>query len=370
MKIEYNKETNTISIGKYSTNNYKPLTFKDWLYEVLCANECTFKVYPRKEYYKSATKVLQCTPSVMYKIFRKLQYKMYVVPYLEYVNKIGFNKGGVDSVMLEKIVKNKEILDQAKEDGLLNIIPFICHRSKNPAELKTMYGKHWKKIANNSLNKNKYLSSLGVRAGEYAEVPTTLLMQKRLCNSGSVELLKHLTLHYKGKWKGIGKNRNIVDTFLDTQRLADNLGKVVNPAWSPRRLKEEHDKFSKEVNAKKYSKDVFKSLEKIQVKELLHKSGICAVLLDNAFDIADEGTCMNHCVGLYAGDVARGIYLVYSIRDMQGNRLSTLGVIIYKDSNPLVSFVFNQHYGKCNSTVTSEDQIELVKNVILKLNKE
>lgn len=365
MKIEYNKETNTISIGKYSTSKYKHLTFKDWLYEVLIENDCTAKVYPRKEYYKTATEVLTCTPSVMYKIFRKLQYKVYVVPYLEYVNKIGFKKSGVDVCMLEKIIENKEILDQVKEDGLLNIIPFICHRSKNPAELKTMYGKHWKKIANNSLHRNKYLSLFGVKAGEYTELPTTLLKHKRLCTHHSVELIKHLTLHYKGKWKDIEKNYAVIHLFDDTEKLADTLGKVVNPAWSPRRLKEEHDKLAKEVNAKKYSKDVFKSLEDVQVKELQHKSGISAVLLDNAFDIADEGTCMNHCVGLYTSDVARGTYLVYSVRDMQGSRLSTLGIRIIEGK-----YVFNQHYGKCNSVVTDVEQIAVVESILVELNKE
>ena len=89
------------------------------------------------------------------------------------------------------------------------------------------------------------------------------------------------------------------------------------------------------------------------------------MLLDNAFDIADEGTCMNHCVGLYAGDVARGTYLVYSVRDMKGNRLSTLGIRIVEGK-----YVFNQHYGKCNSVVTDVEQIAIVESVLVKLNKE
>lgn len=375
MKIEYNKETNTITIGKYVVSKYKHLTFKDWLYEVLIENDCHAKVYPRKEYYKTATEVLQCTPSVMYKIFRKLQYKAYVVPYLEYVNKIGFRKNGVDYYTLEKIVKNKALLDQAKEDNLWNLIPFICQFSKSPAELKVMFGKHWKKIVNNSLNKNKYLALLGARAGAYCNVPTTLLKQQSLCRHNSLELMQYLTMHYKGKWSIISNDYKVLHLFCDTQLLADSLGKEVNPKWSPRRLKEEHDKFSKEVNAKKYSKGVFESLATIKVKSLVYKSGVSAVLLDNAFDIAEEGTCMNHCVGGYSGEVAKGNYLVYSIRDKDGLRISTLGIHIVKGSmedkgSDQSRYVFSQHYGKYNSPVTDLEQIAIVESLLIQLNKE
>lgn len=362
MKITLCKEKQTISIGNFSIDKYTATAFKPWLHKVLLDNDCYASTYPRKAYYKTATEVLQCTPSVLYKHFMKLQYKVYIVPYLEYMNKIGFNKGGVNIAALDKIIKNKELLEQAKKDNLWNLIPFICHFSKSPAELKVIFGKDWRKIANNSLHRNKYLSVIGNTIVEYIDVPTTLIKQRRLtCHSAN--LLKHLELHYKGKWKDIGKNSSVIDLFVDTERLADNLSKLVNPAWTPRRLKEEHDKMSKEINAKKYSKEVFKSIENVQVKELQHK-GVHAVLLDNAFDIADEGTCMNHCVGLYSRAVATGDYLVYSVRDLSKNRLSTVGINIINGE-----YIFNQHYGKCNLAVSCPEQTALVKELIIKLNK-
>lgn len=366
MKLNWCEESKTISIGAFKANGYTKYTLKSWLLIVLAENKHFVSTYHVREFYKEATTILQCTPSVLYKIFNKLQYKHFVVPYMDYASKIAFNKRGVDPAMLDKVVKNKVILDQAKEDGLMNLIPFVCQHGKNPSELKGMFGKHWKKIANNSLHKNKYLSKFGKNAGEYAEIPTTLLMQKRF-SGASVFLMKHLALHYKGKWKDVGKSYTTVNTITDTERLADTLGKVVNPAWTPRRLKEEHDKLAKEVNARKYSKDVFVSVKNIKHKELEHQ-GISAILLDNAFDIAEEGTSMNHCVGMYGSNVARGTYLVYSIRDNEGSRLSTLGINIYKENNPLIRYVFNQHYGKCNATVTCEKQKYLVDHLIESLN--
>lgn len=371
MQLNWSDESKTISIGNFKTNKYISHSLYDWTNCVLIANGYNFegKRYEFKRFYKEAADFLKCTPSVLYKIFNKLQYKHFVVPYMDYASKLAFNKRGIDPVMLSKIVKNKDTLDQVKSDGLMNLIPFVCKHGKNPSELKEMFGKHWKKIANNSLHKNKYLSLFGVHAGKYAEVPTTLLMQRRLIQCASINLMKHLELHYKGAWKDIEKNHAVLHTFIDTERMADILGKKVNPAWTPRRLKEEHDKLVKEVNARKYSKDAFDSVKDIKHKEVKHR-GICAILLDNAFDIAEEGTCMSHCVGMYGTDVNRGNYLVYSIRDEAGNRLSTLGIIIYNDNKSPTRFMSNQHYGKCNSTVTSEDQIELVESVILKLNKE
>lgn len=370
MKLIWNEESKTISIGDFKVNSFVKLNLKEFTRRVLMDNNHRTSFRSMKTVYKDFTNNVGCTPSVLYKIFNKLQYKHFVVPYMDYAGKLAFNKRGVDPVMLNKIVKNKDTLDQVKSDGLMNLIPFVCQHNKNPQELKGMFGKHWKKIANNTLHKNKYLSKFGKNAGEYAEVPTTLLKQSRL-SGASVDLMKHLTLHYKGQWNCVSKNTEtlqVVHLFRDTERMAGHLGKVVNPVWTPRRLKEEHDKFAKDINAKRYSKDEFVSVKDIKHKEVKHQD-ICATLLNNAFDIAEEGTAMNHCVGMYGYSVARGTYLVYSIRDNDGNRLSTLGINIYKDNNPLIRFIFNQHYGKCNSVVTCEKQKYLADYLIELLNK-
>lgn len=365
MKLIWSDESKTISIGKFTCTEFVKLDLKNWTLKVLTDNGFNYEgnMYAFKRLYKEAADFLECTPSVLYKIFNKLQYKHFVVPYMDYASKLAFNKRGVDPEMLSKIVKNKDVLDQVKSDGLMNLIPFVCKHNKNPSELKGMFGKHWKKIANNSLHKNKYLAEFGKNAGEYAEVPTALLKQKRLCRA-STTLMRHLTMYYKGSWGNIViKEQSALHLFIDTERLADTLGKKVNPIWTPRRLKEEHDKLAKEVNARKYSKDAFDSVKDIEHKEVKHK-GISAILLDNAFDIAEEGTYMNHCVGMYGSSVARGSYLVYSIRDENNVRLSTLGINIYDKK-----YSFNQHYGKCNSIITCEKQKYIADQLIEMLNK-
>lgn len=374
MKLHWNEETKVISIGDFKTDEYISLTLKEWTICVLRDNSKKFITWPVKDFYKDATEFLECTPSVLYKIFNKLQYKHFVVPYLEYVNKIGFNKRGIDPVVLSKIVNNKELLDQAKDDGILNISPFICQYNNSPAELKVMFGKHWKKIANNSLHKNKYLLNYK-EAGEYAEFPTTLLMQRDLTR-GSVNLMKHLTLYYKGKWKGISKNREVIHLFMDTERLAISLDKAVNPTWTPRRLKEEHDRMTKEVNARRYPKENYEVIKGIQTTEITYQD-LVAVLVKSPYELAEEGTAMGHCVTSYDYQVKDGSYFVYSVRDKDMNRLSTIGVSvgtygitsIYPEMYGENIFSKHQHYGKYNSIVTCEKQKAIAEQLIVLLNK-
>lgn len=67
-----------------------------------------------------------------------------------------------------------------------------------------------------------------------------------------------------------------------------------------------------------------------------------------------------------ARDVANGDYLVYSIRDKDNNRYSTLG--IRKDRYN--KWVFDQCYKYRNKQVNNDDVKELPKIIIEQLNKE
>jgi len=50
------------------------------------------------------------------------------------------------------------------------------------------------------------------------------------------------------------------------------------------------------------------------------------VPLTSTKDLASEGWNMRHCVANYDVDCARGLYQVFSIRDLDGKRLATLGL--------------------------------------------
>jgi len=50
------------------------------------------------------------------------------------------------------------------------------------------------------------------------------------------------------------------------------------------------------------------------------------VPLTSSRELASEGWNMQHCVATYDSNCANGIYQVFSIRDLLGNRIATLGL--------------------------------------------
>ncbi len=406
MKIEWNKENNTITVGKAVFSEYtnfksalhfaftmlemNAIESSQWRKKITYAPCSKFEIadevitLPKmsfKERNKEIGNVFGCSISRLYKYFDGLQKKAFIVPvYPVYKALVDYKPWKVkkkewDQGLLKNINSNKQLLLEVMNDGLKHILPVVHKAGKHPKELKKEYGRNWKTITHNSLNKNKALvyksSNLKVEEKmkliEY-DIPTTLLQNK---NIWSAEALKYLKDNFKGSW---GKHDTIWQEYLvanDTKHLAEQLGKKMSWKWSPRRMKEEHDKMAAEINARKYSKDKFDSTQDISVKWL--KSGdYVATLLESAFDIADEGTSMGHCVGLYAGQVKQGDYLVYTVTKA-GERSSTIGLhrrAINKDKNEYSAWNLNQHYGRFNAALKDEDEIKLGQVIVDMLNKE
>lgn len=98
--------------------------------------------------------------------------------------------------------------------------------------------------------------------------------------------------------------------FKDTTKMAASLGKKVNCSWGLKRLKQEHDNFSKEI--------VNIILEFEEVKELVIRrvyldfsefSGF--EILKTNHDLIYEGKVMSHCVGTYSSQVNTGSCAIY-----------------------------------------------------------
>lgn len=160
--------------------------------------------------------------------------------------------------------------------------------------------------------------------------------------------------------------------------MAEQLSLKVDPKWTPRRMKEEHDKMSQEINARRYPKTPYESMKDVAVKQLV-EGEYTAVLLESGFDIAEEGTHMGHCVGGYAENVKNGEYLVYSVRK-NGERSSTIGFSLdktmklhldpnKKDEVVSMKYKFNQHYARFNRTVTCKVESSIPYKILELLNK-
>jgi hypothetical protein len=149
-----------------------------------------------------------------------------------------------------------------------------------------------------------------------------------------------------------GDRRKVVELarlVMDTRDMAHHLSLPFNPKWSIRRMKEEHDRMTQIELAKKYSKDTFKVLKNTKWPLKYEHEELTAYLLMSPFEMQEEGRTQRHCVAGYSSRVEKGEYLVYSIRDAEGKRVSTAGFTVEDGVVKL-----QQHYGFGNSRPTEE----------------
>lgn len=93
--------------------------------------------------------------------------------------------------------------------------------------------------------------------------------------------------------------------FFDTTRMAAALGKTVNCSWSEKRLKQEHDAFSKEITNVILEFEPLKYLNVAKVfLDFAEFSGFD--ILTTNHELIEEGKRMNHCVGTYSHSVSTG----------------------------------------------------------------
>jgi PcfJ-like protein len=386
MRIEWNKEDNTISVGKAVFISYENQKSRSiWVAKVLRLNDIYIPSGHPKQTNKLIQEALKGSAPGMFKHFQALQYKAFVLPYKNILTKVAFTRGRIDTKALAQVKHAWNYLQQAEKDGLSNILPIITYANLPPAELKKKFGKNWKVLANNSLNKNKaVISAITSRFASdihgntlkfmenLVDLPTTVL---RNHPDVSTDGMRYIASNFKGRW-----NQKLTSEkrfYRDSEQLAAKLDTVINPKWSYRRLKEEHDKWSRELAMRTNSPDKFESVKNIIVKEHVF-NGYVATLLDSAYLIANEGLEMGHCVAGYIDSCRNGNYLVYSITK-EGKKSSTFGVNVTQA--PLLSprkqedkavyvhmkkdtYRFSQHYKQFNAYITDPDEKEIAYAVL------
>jgi hypothetical protein len=433
MKIEYNQEKNVITVGKaefssftnfdnalqfayniFDSNGVSIAEMKD--YKVVerkkthdsldvynFEDEPTYKyLYTQKQRYKAIGDVLGCSLSVFYKNFQALQRKAFIVPVYGIYQKLSDHRpwrkltgNKWNTSLLDEIYAKKDKLVAVYEDGLYPLLPLVYTLNRTPQELRALLKSNWKVLANNSLHKNKKISQCipknvldgkdsraaqrQVNAMETlcTDLPTSLLeyLSQQYYSKNSLQYVK---LNLRGNWGKKDVIQKELRIFMDAERMAESLGEKVNMKWTPRRLKEEHDRMSKEITARKYSRDLFDSVKDVSVKSL-NVGEYTATLLDNAFSIADEGNAMGHCVAGYADSVRQGNYLVYSVTKA-GERSSTIGLnkgrgYSYHNQNTgktfedVAEWKMQQQYGRYNASVKDQDEKDLADNIVKLLNE-
>lgn len=351
------------------------------------------KANPLKEF----TKAYAVTPSQFCKVFNAAVWKSAISPYKEFQS-LYFGKRGVNMFAFFDVVGRYDLLKQALKDNQKNILPILSKYGKTPQELKEEFGKGlWKKLCANSFHRNRLLvnSALGVECNIgwdsgalKGNRPAARHWAKNVCKIPYVKMKGELPIE--------------VHLFLDTERMANALRLPFNEKWSKLKMQEKHNEYAAIINRQteelriKRDEAYQLKIEKLQSIDLskvypqteFELDGVKATILTTYEQIQQEGVAMHHCVGSYAEEAMDGTYVVVHISGESEE--STLGLSL---SNKWVSeshlgqeegiislhsvrnFTLNQHYGKCNSQVKSENHKAVAKVVIeylnnLKLTKE
>ena len=97
--------------------------------------------------------------------------------------------------------------------------------------------------------------------------------------------------------------REAVVLVRDTIRM----GGEANPAWSLRRLREEHDRLSRETARRRADPTPFAEPWRCEI------DGFTFTRLVSAADFAEEGAVMRHCIAGYASAAKAGCEIAFRI---------------------------------------------------------
>lgn len=327
------------------------------------------------------------TPTKFKKIWNAIQRKVWVEPVEKYIMRFGFNsRGKICPHRLGDIWDSLELIKQSEKDCTENIIPFQIKHGKDTKMLREHYGKGvWKKLCANSMTRNKHIASVvggrnahdGSTIENVIQMPSWMLKKGRQNPYGWGKMGLHCyQLFGKDNIRDMVRYQNLA---RDCQQMASQLGYSFDPLkHSYESTLEKHNEYKEKINLKKYSKDPFIWMK--DITKVVEHRGYKAELLDNAFDIRNEGERMHHCVGAYSGYCAEGEYMVWHV-SKDGEPCSTIG--IQKETtyqyfqDPMLErkevgfkWEIQQHYGICNKHVEDEDEKELAQLVVNLINKE
>jgi hypothetical protein len=312
--------------------------------------------------------------------WNKLMFREWVAPHHSLIYPLCFGPFGrhgrrldYSYVLLSLWWRRKGVILTAEKDGIFNISPLMMYSElpePTPKELKNYYGNGlWKKLANQSLNRNKLISRLGWSPAEISRIidlPTAGLKVLRQSIPLSDVALREIMLMKKERrlyaLSEPGWFVRMEYDISDTRRMAAQLNQPFSENWNYARVYTEHQRLSEMYQQQRGRYWVAPKAAPIEnpFKTVCGPGTVIGekydlILLDSEEKIREEGTEMKHCVSSYATDAARGTCSIYSIRDKTGKRKTTLQV------HP--GDVAGQHYGKCN-TAPPEDINFFVRTVL------
>lgn len=345
-KAEFEIETdkNYVKLGHREWSSWEDLRRKSlttFSWDVLKED---FGYYPKgvaqSLYPKYGPKIHHRLPSAMYNTFIRgnFSYDAYFS-----IKRWGNSWRLFNPVLVNKAIAVSEIVQQAVDDNLPQLIPAIIFHQKDPSEIRAMYGKAlWRKVANSSKTRSNLIyntveqeAQLEVLISLKTGVIDSLRKQHPRTSTEAVITSNRVTPRVKDF-------RHTLNLISDTERMARQLGEEVNHSWGYNRWVREHERMVQPINRAKYSDEPFCS------SLCWEEQGYTFTRLISPLEVRTEGDMMSHCVGSYSSYCQMGKYSVFKVEG-EGER-ATLGCSI--DQEGLLSF--SQMYGRFNSQVSPQ----------------
>jgi hypothetical protein len=153
--------------------------------------------------------------------------------------------------------------------------------------------------------------------------------------------------------------------YSDTVNMTIQLGRKINLLWSPARIKEEHDKLTKELSGIKKMFVRHEDLKPSKVfKNILPEE---FELIDDRYRLFEEGEMMGHCVytsDTYINNIKEGTGAIYSIL-YEGKRYTL--ELIYNSFSSDKKYYINQFRAASNQN-PPENLNTWVHELIFRLN--
>lgn len=339
-----------------------------------------------------------------YAQLRAVSRKIWITPIEATLNKYCLHWGNTgpyfDEGQIRRAWQCLHLIEQAEQDGIHHVIPFLIYFMESPAGLKSKLGKGtWKKLAHSSLSANlclvqrligiewsykhsnpnaraKKLMSrrsaeisedvrflVGVKKTVLRQYPTWPLQVGETYTANSAAIIRHeesrALLAWLNKYAKVTIREDVQQLaimYRDTLHLSQAMGREFK-ARSPRKMRDYHNKLARESRE-------LREAEKYKVVELVNKNmawlkryadeaarefsnhKIKVEIICDYERLLDEGEAMRHCVADYQRRITSGKYIVASLKsDVQR---STLGIRLGVKAGSK-AFVVDQHFGYDNT---------------------
>lgn len=249
-----------------------------------------------------------------------------------------------DSTLVQQAHGVLPYINEAERDGLLNLVPVIIAHEAPPQVIRSTIGRGaWRRAANNSVTRNVLIMNALRRCGtknrsenfiRLLEFPSGV-MRGVVAATDDEMIAARITPRKRPQ-----EFQHTLHLIRDTRRMVDDF----NPQWGYRRMREEHERATRDLLLKRHSDKKFTD------DWAYAEKGYTATLLTSKADIATEGAVQHHCVASYAGYAAKGDYAVFRI---EGKERATAGIR---------TGLVDQVYGACNARV-SDDCVTFARKV-------